>query len=93
MSLLALVAVDDDLTRACSKSLSNVFIIGVPANVLSLVFALFISNINIKKKPETETEMNVPRRDNVASGDRLMTSDGRPPIAEKTRSRRSSKEV
>lgn len=83
MSLLALVAVDDDLTRACSKSLSVVYIIGVPANVLSLVFALFISNINIKKKPETETETNVPRGDNVASGERPTTSDGQTPIAEK----------
>jgi hypothetical protein len=90
VSLLALVAVDDDLTRACSKSLSIVYIISVPANVLSLVFALFISNINIKKKPETETEKNVPRGDNVASGERPTTSDGQPPIAEKTRSRRSS---
>lgn len=75
---------DDDLTRACSKSLSIVYIIGVPANILSLAFALFISNINIKKKPETETESNVPRGD-VASGEQPTTSDGQPPMAEKTR--------
>ncbi|RYP21060.1 hypothetical protein DL765_002467 [Monosporascus sp. GIB2] len=82
-----------NVVRAYVKSLSVVYIIGVPANVLSLVFALFISNINIKKKPETETEMNVPRGDNVASGDRPTTSEGRPPIAEKTRSRRSREEA
>lgn len=79
-----------NVVRAYVKSLSIVYIISVPANVLSLVFALFISNINIKKKPETETEKNVPRGDNVASGERPTTSDGQPPIAEKTRSRRSS---
>jgi hypothetical protein len=90
VSLLALVAIDDDLMCVCSKSLSLVFIIGVPANVLSLVFALFISNINIKKKQETETEMNVSRGDNVASGEQLTTSGGQLPMAEKMRSRRSS---
>ncbi|OQE30844.1 hypothetical protein PENFLA_c002G07449 [Penicillium flavigenum] len=70
------------VVRAYVKSLSIVYIIGVPANVLSLAFALFISNINIKKKPETETESNVPRGD--VAGERLTTSDGQLPMAEKT---------
>ncbi|KAJ6143446.1 Major facilitator superfamily domain general substrate transporter [Penicillium samsonianum] len=73
-----------NVVRAYVKSLSTVYIIGVPANVLSLAFALFISNINIKKKPETETESNVPRGE-VASGEQPTTSDGQPPMAEKTR--------
>jgi hypothetical protein len=33
-----------------------VFIIGVPASVLSILLALLITNINIKKKPETEAQ-------------------------------------
>ncbi|KAL2827793.1 major facilitator superfamily domain-containing protein [Aspergillus cavernicola] len=73
-----------NVVRAYVKSLSTVYIIGVPANVVSLAFALFISNINIKKKPETETEDDVPRGDNMAIGEQPTTSDGQLPIAEKT---------
>jgi hypothetical protein len=82
--LLALIAVDDDLMCSYSKSLSVVYIIGVPANVLSLVFALCISNINIKKKPETEAENNLPSGDKVTGAEQPTTSDGQPPMAEKT---------
>ncbi|KAJ5158481.1 Major facilitator superfamily domain general substrate transporter [Penicillium coprophilum] len=73
-----------NVVRAYVKSLSVVYIIGVPANVLSLVFALCISNINIKKKPEMETEDNAPRGDNAVGGEQPVASEGQPPMAEKT---------
>ncbi|KAJ6629312.1 ABC transporter [Mycena sp. CBHHK59/15] len=44
------------VVRAYVKSLSTVYIIGVPASVISVALALLIRNIDIKKKPETETE-------------------------------------
>ncbi|KAJ5455266.1 Major facilitator superfamily domaingeneral substrate transporter [Penicillium sp. IBT 31633x] len=76
-----------NVVRAYVKTLSIVYIIGVPANAISLVFALFISNINIKKKAETEmeAETNVPRGDDLP-----MISDGQPPITEKLPSLQSS---
>jgi hypothetical protein len=49
------------------------------------VFALFITNINIKKKPEAEIENHVPRGDNEACRERPKPSHGQPPIAEKGR--------
>ncbi|KAJ5827173.1 Major facilitator superfamily domain general substrate transporter [Penicillium robsamsonii] len=77
-----------NVVRAYVKSLSIVYVIGVPASGLSLVFALFISNINMKRKPETDTENNVPDDDNVARAGN--NPDGQPPITEKRRSSQTS---
>ncbi|KAK2594895.1 hypothetical protein QQS21_007394 [Conoideocrella luteorostrata] len=71
-----------DVVRAYVKSLSIVFIIGVPANLLSLAFALFISNINIKKKSPTEIEKSVPGVENVTQGQRVGTTSGKPSTEE-----------
>lgn len=62
------------VVRAYVKALSIVYLIGVPANIISLVFALFISNINVKKKPETEIGLNVHRGANIGSGQESKAS-------------------
>lgn len=71
-----------DVVHAYIKSLTTVFIIGVPTNVLSLVFALFISNINIKKRPETEADTTMPPSVNAA-GDSEPAPSEKQPAAEK----------
>lgn len=71
------------LIPAPRKSLDIVYIIGVPANVLSLLFALFISNINIKRKPETDTETSVPQSGNATEGEQPATSGQRTSTLEK----------
>jgi hypothetical protein len=46
------------------------------------MFALFISNINVKKKkPKTEMELNVHHGENMGSGQESKTSDGHPDMA------------
>ncbi|KGO77891.1 hypothetical protein PITC_060720 [Penicillium italicum] len=82
-------ALAPNVVRVYVESLWIFNFISILANFLSLVFALTISNIEIRKKPETETESIGPCGD-VASGEWSINSDGQPPMTEKMRSRQSS---